>query len=60
MDDNRTDSQTHGYPIRRRDPRIEEAANILQWIIVALALALIVRAFVAESFRIPTDRKSVV
>lgn len=42
------------WPFRRYNSRVEEIANILMWIVVALTLALIARAFVVEAFRIPT------
>lgn len=42
------------YPYRRSNPRITDIHNTLTWIIIALTLAFMFRAFVMEAFRIPT------
>lgn len=46
--------QTTGCPQMRRSIAFEGIIDTLQWVIIALILALIFRAFVMEAFRIPT------
>lgn len=48
------ESRAARYPHRRSNPHVHEVENILNWILIALTLALIFRAFVMEAFRIPT------
>jgi signal peptidase I len=43
-----------GQQAGKRIDRFGEAANTFEWIITALALAFVFRAFVMEAFRIPT------
>ncbi|MBN1457357.1 MAG: signal peptidase I [Sedimentisphaerales bacterium] len=42
------------YPIQRRSTTIASIAETLEWVMVALILAFIFRAFLMEAFRIPT------
>ncbi|RKY10336.1 MAG: signal peptidase I [Planctomycetota bacterium] len=46
--------QTVGYPERRYSVAFEGIIDTLKWVLIALVLALIFRAFVMEAFRIPT------
>jgi len=46
--------QTVGYPERRHSVAFEGIIDTLKWVLIALVLALIFRAFVMEAFRIPT------
>ena len=39
---------------RHKKDRAAEIANTFEWLITALILALLVRAFVMEAYRIPT------
>jgi len=43
-----------GYPERRHSATFEGIIDTLKWVLIALVLALIFRAFVMEAFRIPT------
>jgi len=49
-----TVEQTISYPERRRSVAFEGVVDTLKWVLIALILALIFRAFVMEAFRIPT------
>ncbi len=52
---NRSETDSlQSYPYRRSNPRVTEIQNIMTWIIIALTLAFIFRAFLMEAFRIPT------
>ncbi|MCK5565555.1 MAG: signal peptidase I [Planctomycetes bacterium] len=42
------------YPIRRRNTTVAGIAETLEWVMIALVLAFVFRAFVMEAFRIPT------
>lgn len=42
------------YPIRRKNTTVAGIAETLEWVMIALILAFIFRAFVMEAFRIPT------
>ena len=42
------------YPQRRRSPAFESVMTTVDWVLIALILALTFRAFVMEAFRIPT------
>lgn len=42
------------YPHRRRSTALEGMVNTLEWMLIALILAFVFRAFVMEAFRIPT------
>jgi signal peptidase I len=42
------------YPHRRRSMALEGMVNTLEWMLIALILAFVFRAFVMEAFRIPT------
>ncbi|MHC5060435.1 MAG: signal peptidase I [Planctomycetota bacterium] len=46
--------QTINYPERRYSSTFEEIIETLKWVLIALILALIFRAFIMEAFRIPT------
>jgi len=46
--------QTISYPERRHSTTFEGIIDTLKWVLIALILALIFRAFVMEAFRIPT------
>ena len=46
--------QTFHYPERRHSTTFEGIIETLEWVIIAMALAFIFRAFVMEAFRIPT------
>ena len=42
------------YPYRRRSTTVESIFNTFDWLLVALILALLFRAFAVEAFQIPT------
>jgi len=44
----------NNYPIQRKSTTIAGIAETLEWVMVALILAFIFRAFLMEAFRIPT------
>jgi signal peptidase I len=46
--------QTISYPKRRYSTTFEGVIDTLEWVLIALILALIFRAFIMEAFRIPT------
>jgi signal peptidase I len=43
-----------GYPHLRRSTSVEGIVNTLDWLLIALILALVFRAFAVEAFQIPT------
>ncbi len=49
-----TEELTFRYPHRRRSTTVEGIVNTLDWLLVALILALVFRAFAVEAFQIPT------
>jgi signal peptidase I len=49
-----TEDQSGDYPHLRRSTTIEGVVNTLDWLLVALILALVFRAFAVEAFQIPT------
>jgi signal peptidase I len=49
-----TEDQSIEYPHLRRSKTVEGAVNTLDWLLVALILALVFRAFAVEAFQIPT------
>ena len=49
-----TEKQTISYPERRHSTTFEGVVDTLKWVLIALILALIFRAFIMEAFRIPT------
>ena len=42
------------FPVQRRNATLEGIVNTLDWLLVAIILALVFRAFVVEAFQIPT------
>ncbi len=49
-----TPDQTVSYPQRRHSTTFEGVIDTLEWVLIALILALIFRSFIMEAFRIPT------
>jgi signal peptidase I len=54
MDEERAILFPESYPYRRRSQTLEGIVNTLEWMLIALILAFVFRAFVMEAFRIPT------
>ncbi len=54
MDEERALLFPDTYPHRRRSTTLEGIVNTLEWLLIALILAFVFRAFVMEAFRIPT------
>lgn len=54
MDEERAILFPEAYPHRRRSQTLEGLVNTLEWMLIALILAFVFRAFVMEAFRIPT------
>jgi signal peptidase I len=49
-----TEDQSSEYPHLRRSTTVEGVVNTLDWLLVALILGLVFRAFAVEAFQIPT------
>jgi signal peptidase I len=49
-----TTELTRDYPVQRRSETLEGIVNTLDWLLVAIILALLFRAFALEAFQIPT------
>lgn len=49
-----TTELSRDYPVRRRNETLEGVVNTLDWLLVAIILALVFRAFAVEAFQIPT------
>ncbi len=49
-----TQERIMSYPERRHSAAFEGIIDTLKWVLIALILALIFRAFIMEAFRIPT------
>lgn len=49
-----SEDQSVEYPHLRRSTTVEGLVNTLDWLLVALILALVFRAFAVEAFQIPT------
>lgn len=49
-----SDDISSSYPHQRRSTTVEGVVNTLDWLLVALILALVFRAFAVEAFQIPT------